>query len=192
MNVYDFDGTIYDGDSTVDFYFHCLRKNPRLIGTLLVNLLDAVRFLAHRLGSKEFKERFLGRILPRIAAGQTVEEFWTTHAMKIKQWYLETRMTDDVVISASPEFLLRPVCDDLGVVLIATDMDICTGAIAGNNIRGDEKVRAFRARFGDVIPDAFFGDSMSDSPMMAISREAYLVRGARVERVPKESLSMAR
>lgn len=26
MNVYDFDETIYDGDSTVDFYKYCLRR----------------------------------------------------------------------------------------------------------------------------------------------------------------------
>ena len=26
MNVYDFDGTIYDGDSSVDFFRFCLKK----------------------------------------------------------------------------------------------------------------------------------------------------------------------
>lgn len=31
MNVYDFDGTVYAGDSTVDFYFFCLRKTTRNI-----------------------------------------------------------------------------------------------------------------------------------------------------------------
>ena len=28
MNVYDFDGTIYDGDSTFDFYKYCMKKHP--------------------------------------------------------------------------------------------------------------------------------------------------------------------
>ena len=183
MNVYDFDGTIYDGDSTTDFYLYCLRRKPGLTTSLPANSVDAVRFCAHRLGSKEFKERFLGRILTRIAAEQMVEEFWTSHTKKIKQWYLDARMTDDVVISASPEFLLRPICENLGVELIATDMDVHTGAIAGNNMRGDEKVRAFRARFGDVTPDAFYSDSLVDAPMMAISREAFLVRGSHLEKM---------
>ena len=31
MNVYDFDGTIYDGDSTIDFFFYSLKKKPSLI-----------------------------------------------------------------------------------------------------------------------------------------------------------------
>ena len=30
MNVYDFDKTIYDGDSTVDFFFFSLKRNPVL------------------------------------------------------------------------------------------------------------------------------------------------------------------
>lgn len=183
MNVYDFDGTIYDGDSTVDFYLFCLRREPRLMGSLPANSVDAVRFLAHRLDSKEFKERFLGRILPRIAAHRMVEAFWAANGKRIKQWYLDAKRPDDVVISASPEFLLRPLCDEIGLELIATNMDVRTGAIAGNNMRGDEKVRAFRRRFGDVTPDAFYTDSMSDAPMMDISREAFLVKGTRVERV---------
>ena len=31
MNVYDFDGTIYDGDSTVDFFLHALKRNPSVL-----------------------------------------------------------------------------------------------------------------------------------------------------------------
>ena len=31
MNVYDFDKTIYRGDSTKDFYFFLLRRHPVLI-----------------------------------------------------------------------------------------------------------------------------------------------------------------
>ena len=31
MNVYDFDQTIYHGDSTVDFYLYCVRHRPLMI-----------------------------------------------------------------------------------------------------------------------------------------------------------------
>ncbi len=185
MNVYDFDGTIYDGDSTVDFYLHCLKANPRLLGSLPANSLDALRFLAHGLGSKEFKERFLGRILPRISAEEMVAGFWSTHTGKIKEWYREVQRPDDVVISASPTFLLRPICDRLGVELIATEMDVRTGEIAGNNMRGEEKVRAFRERYGSVTPDAFYTDTTSDSPMASISRTAYMVKGSKVDVFPR-------
>ena len=31
MNVYDFDGTIYNGDSTIDFYIYALKSKPSII-----------------------------------------------------------------------------------------------------------------------------------------------------------------
>ena len=31
MNVYDFDNTIYKGDSTADFFIFCLRKHPKIV-----------------------------------------------------------------------------------------------------------------------------------------------------------------
>ena len=31
VNIYDFDGTIYDGDSTLDFYMFCLSSILNLL-----------------------------------------------------------------------------------------------------------------------------------------------------------------
>ena len=31
MNVYDFDGTLYDGDSTMDLYRYCLLRRPYIV-----------------------------------------------------------------------------------------------------------------------------------------------------------------
>ena len=38
MNVYDFDGTIYRGDSTVDFFLFCMKKKPVLVFHFLKQL----------------------------------------------------------------------------------------------------------------------------------------------------------
>ena len=39
VNIYDFDGTIYDGDSSIDFYLFCLRKNVSIIKFLPVFII---------------------------------------------------------------------------------------------------------------------------------------------------------
>ena len=36
MNIYDFDGTLYDGDSTFDFIVFSLKKHPALVRFLPV------------------------------------------------------------------------------------------------------------------------------------------------------------
>ena len=31
MNVYDFDNTLYKGESSYDFFFFCLKRKPKMI-----------------------------------------------------------------------------------------------------------------------------------------------------------------
>ena len=35
MNVFDFDGTIYHGDSSKDFFFYCLKNYPKTRSKIL-------------------------------------------------------------------------------------------------------------------------------------------------------------
>ena len=58
INGYDFDGTIYDGDSSVDFYFYCLKKNKKILLCLPIQLYGLLLYI---LGIKDktfFKEKF--------------------------------------------------------------------------------------------------------------------------------------
>ena len=58
MNVYDFDDTIYAGDSTVDFFFYCLKKKPAIIRYVPHQIFGACRYALKRITKEEFKEAF--------------------------------------------------------------------------------------------------------------------------------------
>ena len=58
MNVYDFDKTIYRGDSTVDFWRHCLRRYPGAARALPGTLAKALAFRQGNCSREQFKERF--------------------------------------------------------------------------------------------------------------------------------------
>jgi phosphatidylglycerophosphatase C len=48
-----------------------------------------------------------------------------------------------------------------------------TGAFAGPNCRGEEKVRRLRAAFGEDMPlAAAYGDTTGDTEMLAMADEA--------------------
>lgn len=177
MNAYDFDGTIYDGDSTVDFYLFCLRRDPSLVRFLPGQVLAAAPFL---LGAKDrtwFKGRFFSFLNGIKDVDQWVSDFWDRNLHKIYPWYFELRCCDDVVTSASPFFLLGSACVRLEVgVPIASEVDTRTGVLLSPNNRGQEKVRRFRERFGASEVNRFYSDSLSDLPMARIAREAFLVR----------------
>ena len=64
MNVYDFDKTIYRGDSTVDFWRHCLRRYPGAARALPGTLAKALAFRQGNCSREQFKERFYQFLRP--------------------------------------------------------------------------------------------------------------------------------
>lgn len=178
MNVYDFDKTIYDGDSTADFFMFSLRRHKKILLTLPSTLGAFLRFYVFHVGNKtQFKE-VMYRFLRYCDAEKDVRDFWETHKGNIKGYYLSQRRDDDVIISASPEFLLEPICEKLKIKqLIASRVDSSTGKYTGLNCHGEEKVKRFREEFHDAEIDEFYSDSYSDSPLAKISGKAFLVSG---------------
>lgn len=178
MNIYDFDETIYDSDSTKDFYFYCLKRYPKILLTVPTMLWA---FLMYILGVKtktQFKEkmyRFL-RCIPDIDSALT--DFWNKNEHKIKIWYKNRQEADDVIISASPEFLLEPICKRLNIqTLMASKVDKHTGVYTGENCWGEEKVKRLYEQIPDVECNEFYSDSLSDTPLANIADVAMIIRG---------------
>ena len=183
MNVYDFDKTIYDGDSTVDFYFYCIRKCPRVLKKLPYQLVGFSLYAFKAIDKTHMKERFYTFLQEIDDVDGMVDDFWKGHNSGIKEWYLKHRRDDDVIISASPEFLLERECKSLGVgKMMASRVDKKTGKYDGINCHGKEKVVRFKIAFPEGIVDEFYSDSESDRPMAEIAKEAFKVRGRNVSR----------
>lgn len=183
MNVYDFDGTIYDGDSTLDFYLFCLAKKPYII--FRFPLFHALKYVITRRGKLEFKERFYRFLRAFDDIDRMVERFWDISFCKIKDWYLLQKKETDVVISASPEFLLAPACKRLGILSpIASRVDKKTGLYSGLNCHGEEKVRRFYEKLEGGKIDSFYSDSKSDVPLALLAQKAYMVKKDKITDFP--------
>lgn len=178
MNVYDFDKTIYDGDSTADFYIFSLKKHKKML-LLSPSLIWAFfKFYVFKRGTKtKFKEKMYG-FLKYCNIPDEVDEFWNINKTKIKDFYIKNQKSDDVIISASPEFLLVPICNQLKIKhLIASVVDSKSGKYTGINCHGAEKVRRFYEVFSNGNIDEFYSDSYSDSPLANIANKAFIVKG---------------
>lgn len=177
MNVYDFDGTIYKGDSTIDFYRFMLKRHPGISRHLPAFCAAAVRHKIQKCSTKELKTCFFRFLSDVPDTEQEVEQFWETHFQNIMPWYLHQKQKTDVIISASPVFLLEKPCRKLGVhTLIASRVDIRTGTFLGENCKGEEKVRRFREMYPCEKVDRFYSDSNSDLPMAEIAEKSFLIR----------------
>ena len=177
MNVYDFDKTIYDGDSTADFYLFSLHRHKKIL-LLAPSLIGAfVKYYVFRRGTKTDFKQVMYRFLQYVDMKKDLPDFWDTHIGNIKDFYKKQQKKDDVIISASPEFLLAPICQRLGIqYLMASRVDPKTGAYDGINCHGEEKVRRFFEVFSDGVIDEFYSDSHSDDPLAEIAKRAFIVK----------------
>ena len=177
MNCYDFDQTVFFPDSSYLFVMHCLRHYPRAVLHALpgASFAGALKLLS-MCETRVLKEKLFSFLPYLDDVDRIVEEFWAENYEKgISEWYLLNSRDNDVIISASPEFLLRPAAERLGVHLIATRMDRHTGRILGKNCHDYEKVTRFYREYPDEHVDAFYSDSISDFPMALIAERAYLI-----------------
>jgi putative flippase GtrA len=177
MKVYDFDGTIYDGDSSLDFFFFVMGRRPYLLFLFPLQLFGIFAYIM-RLSSKENMKEAFFMFVKYISVEAMVEHFWRKKARKIKLWYLRQQQQNDVIISASPEFLLEPLVKQrLCCKLIASRLDIVSGKFIGKNCRDEEKLIRFRESFGDEDIEAFYGDSVSDVSLARAAKQSFMVKG---------------
>lgn len=188
MNCYDFDKTIYKSDSSVDFYKYCMLHYPKILRHLPAQIKAFVQFyVKHSISKTQMKEVFYHYFQDIPDMEEALADFWDRKVYKIKGFYLVQKDEEDVIISASPAFFLRPVCEGLGIRhLIASEVDPKTGQYLGENCHGEEKVTRFQAEFPEAVVEAFYSDSLSDTPMAKLAQKAYLVKGKELQAWPFE------
>ena len=181
MNVFDFDGTIYDGDSSSHFYFYCLKHYPKTRGKIFPVLLYGAGFGLRIVKKKTFKQKLFSIVQKIPDIDKAVLDFWEEHRKNIKKWYMEMKEGSDIIISASPEFLLAPICAELGVeCMMATRVDKKTGLFDGENCHGKQKVTRFYEMYPNAEIDSFYSDMYCDTPLALISKQAFIVKGERL------------
>ncbi len=181
MNVYDFDHTIYSGDSALDFCRLCYGKDPGLFRYIPRQLLAGAAYLFNK-DKTASKQRFYSFFESVNDIDELLERFWDRNLCRVKPFYLEKRRADDVIITASPQFIVEAAAARLGVTtVIGSLVDKRTGRYSGLNCRGEEKVRRFRVVFPDAAVEEFYSDSKSDLPLARLAEKSFIVRGGRVE-----------
>lgn len=187
INVYDFDKTIYDGDSSIDFYMYCINLNKKIIFRIPSFLFSFLCYKLKIISKEKMKENYFSFLNDIDNIDEKVKNFWTKNRKKIKNFYLNKNHSNDIIISASPYFLLKDICDDLEVKdLIATDVDKNSGKFLGKNCYGDEKVIRLKNKYSNFKIANFYTDSLSDMPLIKLSDIAYIVKKNKIIKYRKE------
>lgn len=177
VDVYDFDKTIYDGDSTLDFWYFCLRHSYKIALHLPKTLWYFVKYLLGFSSKTRFKEVFFEFLKDTPDIDAMVLRFWEASDRNIKAWFHAEKHENSLIISASPEFLLPPVAKKLGVRLIASKVEKTTGSFLGENCYGEEKCRRLDQEFSRIRVCSFYSDSRSDTPLAKRAEHPFMVSG---------------
>lgn len=184
MNVYDFDRTIYDGNSWFDFYMFCLKKNPSIIKYAFLYIPEHFKYKKNIISKSTAKETLFAFVSDMDNIEDLVREFWFFHSDKIKPiYYFQQHKSTDLVISASPRFLLEPICEYYQIKhLIASEVSSKTGKFIDNNVYcyGEEKVKYFKKFYPNKTINLFFSDSETDKPLAKLAKKAFLVKGDKI------------
>lgn len=182
MNVYDFDGTIYKKDSSIELYKFIVRKYPFiLIICLPRQILGIAEYKIKKISKECMKEKFFS-FLKYVDTEKILDDFVDKEMKNINLWYKKQHKPNDVIISASPYFLIKKFAQKLKVEnVIASQVEIKTGKFYSKNCHGEEKVKRFREKFPNDIIDKFYSDSLSDFPMANVANISYKVKGEKIE-----------
>lgn len=183
MNAYDFDGTIYNGDSGAEFVKFMFFKKPIFMtGHLLKSSIVFAKYKMKKIKFKEMKENLFSFVSKVDGLEKYTKEFAEKNKHKIKKYYHTNRKDDDVIISASLDFYLLPLCKEIGInTVICTEYDIKNGKIINENCKNEEKVKRFEAKYGkDAVIENAYGDSKGDYELLNRAEKGFMIKGEEV------------
>ena len=193
IDIYDFDKTLLPYDSGSKFALFCFLRYPWCIPLAPVIGLVGVPAALGLIKWGAFKKVCFS-FMAFIPREKAVKAFWDRHEKDIYPWF-KSRLREAVVISASPDFLLKEIQKRVDFEhLICSVHNDRTGAIIGKNCAKDEKVRRFKKEFGegDVKVIDVYSDSLeNDRPIFALATNKcfHIVDGERREFLYSEKFS---
>ena len=210
--VYDFDKTIYGGETGTDFLVFYMKKNPKKIFLFGISFVkDILLFLFKKIKLKELKGSYFKFLSDESTdeVEKLANEFWEKRASNVYGWVpneiIENKKETDyvIVISASPLFLIDSFVKKIGFThAFGTIMEteVRNGKkyylpkVVGENCKNVEKVKAIN-RWAEkegikykIIK--FYSDSIMDKPLFDIAEKKYWIKkGKKIEGIPlKETI----
>ena len=176
--VYDFDGTIYDGDSGVDIVKFAIKKRPKALLYVIGSIPTILLYLLKLKKKEDFKSKIFRFVKDIDDKDKFIEEFWSIHEKKLKKFWLDKYSHDkDIISSASCYYWLDYISKKYKIrYLFATNMDSKTGKIIGKNCHGKEKVRLFYEKFPKGIIEEAYSDSKNDLPLLEEAKKGFFVK----------------
>ncbi|MDR2905628.1 MAG: HAD-IB family hydrolase [Helicobacteraceae bacterium] len=184
LALFDFDGTITNKDSMIDFIKFSRDQKQVILGVIILFPIIALfymKLLPDFVAKKYVLKYFFGgkkyadlENLANRYSDQRIDQIIRPKAAEKIDFYLKNG--DKVaIVSASVELWVAPWAKKRGLDLIATKAEVIDGFFTGNlaslNCKGAEKARRIKERYdlADFAEIHAYGDTPSDREMFKIA-----------------------
>lgn len=179
MKVFDFDNTLYHGESSLDFALFLIKKNKKIILWLPRIFFNVLRYKRCKVSEEQLVKLIDSFMKSVIKEGYDVEkivaEFWKENKKNLNKNMIKKVSKEDLIISAGPSFLLEGLKKRLGTSnMICSEFDLDEKCVKYLNF-GENKVKVYKEKYGKKPIETFYTDSFNDKAMMEISKSVYLV-----------------
>lgn len=187
LALFDFDGTLFAGDSLSDFLFFAFGFKKVFIGAVLLSpflIAYKIKFCTAVLAKERvfahfFKNRSvssLDSIAEKYFRVRGVKKLRRSGVAKINE-HLARGHT--VAIVSASAFWVRPFAEHFGLIFISTALEVeegrYTGRISGKNCKGLEKVNQVKEVFDvSTYQEIYaYGDTSGDTEMLALATKKF-------------------
>ncbi len=175
VDVYDFDKTVVPFDSALKYWGFCMLRCPWIILLLPFQFIWGL-LMVSQIISVETCKKWCFTYIIFINNEKIVKKFWDKYEKCVYDWFKpENRKRTTVLISASPDFLIKEIADRMKV-----DYCICTrhrtnGMKDGKVCRRAEKPVRLNAELPDIeIMDVYSDSFKSDRYIFALGKRCFL------------------
>lgn len=178
INVYDFDGTLYIGDSSIDFFCYMFLRKVFIIFLIPKILFIGLLYLLRLVKLETFKSTFYSFLKKVDNPKKDIENFWIKYERKLNRELKEIIINDEnaVIVSAAPSFLIEPIALKLGVKnIICSNVNINDGKWLDSNCSCKNKIYFLNKKFKKYSIEKSYSNSYSDRFVAQQSKKAYLI-----------------
>ncbi len=191
IKVFDFDNTLYHGESSVDLAFYMIRRNKRIllyVPSILINLAKYKMCLVDKEKAEQSINEFLKiAVKDKYEAADIVKCFWKENSHRLDKNMIKRISKNDVIITAGPDMLIDGIRDKLGTDnILSSVIDPDKREMIYFNF-GENKARRYKEIYGDTPIDSFYTDSFNDKPLMKLADKVYIVKKGRLKKMTEQS-----
>ena len=189
IKVFDFDNTIYKGESSFDLVIFMIKNNKKILLYLPSIFINMIKYKLCMVDKEKLIKKINNymkvMIMDQDELNALVKRFWKKKIHKLDRNMLRRIKREDVIITAGPDFLIHGIKKLLNTSnIISSEVDTEKIEVKYFNF-GDNKVKKYKELYGNKRISCLYTDSYNDKALMDISDRVYIVKKGRLKLIKK-------